>query len=310
MKGTPWEKWFPGDWERDGCVQKCSLATKGAWFEMLNVMFSENSDNVSGSLADLGRLIGATESEALAAINEIDKNGVANVTRHAPSQKNTTIITLTSRRRKRDLSRKKSAAGRAKKYRVTQESRENNASVTGERLDVRCQTSEIRDTKATTLCDSGESAHGTESASAQTTKKPKKRSATAKGDPLEKLPTVAAFYPKLCGLFEIAYPSVKHKPTICERGRKYKNELRLAVKDGISEQDLVATLQWWLTHADAVEWRETYCRSIMSLRIEKNNGTKIAQMNARRTKSMAPDRKEYSPPKIERGRTTDGELPF
>jgi hypothetical protein len=31
-------QWYPGDWRRDTALQSCSIAARGLWVEMLNLM--------------------------------------------------------------------------------------------------------------------------------------------------------------------------------------------------------------------------------------------------------------------------------
>lgn len=78
----PWMKWWPSRWRGDPAVQACSLAARGAWHEILNVMQQEDSDGVlliGGEPPDaetIARLLGCTEREWKAAEAELDKRRV------------------------------------------------------------------------------------------------------------------------------------------------------------------------------------------------------------------------------------------
>lgn len=64
-----WTKWWPRRWRGDAAVQACSLAARGAWREILDIMDLEGSGGfflVGGEVPDsetIARLLGCTERE-------------------------------------------------------------------------------------------------------------------------------------------------------------------------------------------------------------------------------------------------------
>lgn len=77
-----WLKWWPRRWRGDPAVQACSLAARGAWNEILNVMHLEDSGGyllIGGEVPDtetIARLLGCTEREWKAVESELERRKV------------------------------------------------------------------------------------------------------------------------------------------------------------------------------------------------------------------------------------------
>lgn len=88
MAGTIWTKFFWSDWETDQALRLCSLAAQGLWMRMLCVAAGHDPIGyvaVAGrglTETDLARLTGASESEVVSLLGELDRNGVFSRDRH------------------------------------------------------------------------------------------------------------------------------------------------------------------------------------------------------------------------------------
>jgi len=82
-----WYAWYPGDYQRDNNVRVCSLAARGLWHEMLDIMhdapvrgtltIGESSTNaLQMTYKQLARRAGVSEAECTELINELEEAGV------------------------------------------------------------------------------------------------------------------------------------------------------------------------------------------------------------------------------------------
>jgi hypothetical protein len=139
---TPAFQFYPGDWLKDPCLAQCSLATKGAWIELLAHMHeSETPGKLEGTYLNFARMCRCTEEEIKAAILELQETKTATVIigSNAESQKVTqrsnVKVTVINRRMfkafkdKQDAARRQSEF-RARKREVTQESQQSNEDIT------------------------------------------------------------------------------------------------------------------------------------------------------------------------------------
>jgi len=88
-----WEKWEYRRWLSDQEVGRATLAARGLWAEALNVMMANDTDRLTGTVAQLARMLRCSEAECAAAIKELKETGVADVTeRNAPGGNLSTIL--------------------------------------------------------------------------------------------------------------------------------------------------------------------------------------------------------------------------
>jgi hypothetical protein len=82
----PWLKWFPSDWRADPKVRSCSLASRGLWLEMLNLMHEATPYGhltIGGramTVAELARQAAATEKEVANGLKELKSADVYSLT--------------------------------------------------------------------------------------------------------------------------------------------------------------------------------------------------------------------------------------
>jgi hypothetical protein len=80
-------RWYPSEWRNDISLQACSLAARGLWVEMLNIMWAapirgtltigpdvEHAKQIECS--ELARLVGTDEQSCLAALDELESHGI------------------------------------------------------------------------------------------------------------------------------------------------------------------------------------------------------------------------------------------
>jgi len=102
---------YPADILGDLDIQRCSLATKGAWMWSLLEMWRCGRSEVSGSFEDFAHDWRCTPEAAENAINELETRDVTDVT------KSNGIVTLECRRLKRREIARKNGAERVAKHR-------------------------------------------------------------------------------------------------------------------------------------------------------------------------------------------------
>ena len=128
MAKKPALLWYPGDWLKDQAVRKCSLAAKGAWRELLDLMHADDRDCLSGTVAEFARLLSTTEAEAAAVLTELVANEVCDiddmprVTFPSRVTERDLKVTVVSRRLRRERISRESHALRQEKYRKSKSS--------------------------------------------------------------------------------------------------------------------------------------------------------------------------------------------
>lgn len=87
MAKLPAFQFYPGDWRRDVALQRCSIAARGVWLELMCLMHDGvpygHLATEQGSITDprvIGRLIGCTPREVTRALEELNRGGVCSVT--------------------------------------------------------------------------------------------------------------------------------------------------------------------------------------------------------------------------------------
>lgn len=125
MGKAPAFQFYPKDWRGDSQLQMASLATRGAWHEMICCMWdAPERGKLTGTKDGLARLLGCSLSDFEFAINEITSLNIGTVTE---SHGNITVI---CRRMVRDESERTGSRKRSYKYRERHESRPNHANIT------------------------------------------------------------------------------------------------------------------------------------------------------------------------------------
>jgi len=134
----PWMKFYPADWSQD--VAPLSLRSRGAWITILCAMWrSEKRGELSLPLIGFCRLLGASEAETTIVLQELDVTGIASRVTGADKK-----VTLMCRRMIREHNSYRNHALRQQRYRAAHQC---DASVTGEKSEVRSQKSEVREDK-------------------------------------------------------------------------------------------------------------------------------------------------------------------
>ena len=79
----PWLKFYASDWRSDQAVHSCSLAARGLWIDMLCLMFEADGslriNNKPIGSKQLAQLVGVTQKECDALLNELSEFGVFSV---------------------------------------------------------------------------------------------------------------------------------------------------------------------------------------------------------------------------------------
>ena len=92
--------WFKFDfkvWRTDSDLRRCSLETRGFWLEILCIMHETGEYILTGSFAELARMVGCESAEAARCVTELKRTNTANVTiGHGE-------VTIMSRRMEREL---------------------------------------------------------------------------------------------------------------------------------------------------------------------------------------------------------------
>jgi len=80
MAGKPAFQFYPGDWLKDSSLGMCEPATRGIWIDLLCAMHESPSGyRIEGTAAALARVCRCSPDEMAQAIDELDRNGVADV---------------------------------------------------------------------------------------------------------------------------------------------------------------------------------------------------------------------------------------
>lgn len=118
---------YPGDWRKDPCLSRCSPATRGVWMDLLCDIHSlDDRGAIAGTIDQLARATGCFPADMATALAELEATGTADVTKSGD------VVTVISRRFKREWHERNGAKLRKKKQRgggdrsaVTDESHEN-----------------------------------------------------------------------------------------------------------------------------------------------------------------------------------------
>lgn len=85
-KRLPWRKWYSKDWRGDAPLRMCSFAARGLWADLLSLMHESKHcgflfvDEVVPTPRQLAGLLGGSEKEIKALLDELANNGVYSVT--------------------------------------------------------------------------------------------------------------------------------------------------------------------------------------------------------------------------------------
>lgn len=99
-KNLPWFKFFPRDWMTDEKLRRCPQATRCFWLEAICHMYLSDTVSLTGSCDDLSRILSCTVAEVHTAVSDLRMSGAADV------EERNSIITLTSRRRVKEMRRR------------------------------------------------------------------------------------------------------------------------------------------------------------------------------------------------------------
>jgi hypothetical protein len=110
-----WVKWFPTDWASEPGLRLCEAATRGIWFELLNLMFLMKVAKVVGTEDELSKQCMCRTSQMQLALKELSRFQIAEITYSngnvgAPSKTindqlnsaDSVTVTVLSRRLKRE----------------------------------------------------------------------------------------------------------------------------------------------------------------------------------------------------------------
>jgi len=90
-------KFHTGDWLKDPKLSMCDPATRGIWIDALCAMHEDGrSGTLTGSLAQIARVLRCTESALHSALNDLTSTGAASV------DERNGIVTLVNRRMQRE----------------------------------------------------------------------------------------------------------------------------------------------------------------------------------------------------------------
>lgn len=103
---------YTGDWKKDTALAKCSLATRGAWIEMLFAMHDNGrTGTLTGTLRELAQICRCSEDEVLKTLKELKRSLSAHVTF---GRKN---VTVTNRRMQREHKLRQGSKLRVRRHR-------------------------------------------------------------------------------------------------------------------------------------------------------------------------------------------------
>jgi hypothetical protein len=119
-------QFYPGDWRKDPCLARCSPATRGVWLDLLCAIHNlDDRGAITGTIDQLARATGCFPTDMEPALAELEATNTADVT------KSEGVVTVVSRRFKREWHERNGAKLRKQKQRfgcveidVTPESRQ------------------------------------------------------------------------------------------------------------------------------------------------------------------------------------------
>lgn len=108
----PWMQFNTGDWLKDPRLSMCLPATRGIWIDAIAAMHEcGRSGSLSGSPEQLSRVLRCTEPALMAAIDDLQTTGTADLTLRNG------VITMVNRRMLREQKERTSGAERQKRLR-------------------------------------------------------------------------------------------------------------------------------------------------------------------------------------------------
>jgi hypothetical protein len=116
---------YTGDWLKDPAVRRCSLAARGAVFDLVCLMHAGGTYEITATPDEFARMIGCSPEQWTAVLGEIDRTQALRKTLRVTDSN--AEITLTSRRLEREH---KSNTANAKRQKRHRERRRSNAKVT------------------------------------------------------------------------------------------------------------------------------------------------------------------------------------
>lgn len=112
MGKRPSFQFYPGDWMKDPALSMCEPATRGIWVDLLCAIHElDHAGQVTGTPEQLSRLCRCSVAQFVDALTEI------RLTRSADVSERNGIVTVTSRRMKRDSIEREKINERVKKHR-------------------------------------------------------------------------------------------------------------------------------------------------------------------------------------------------
>jgi hypothetical protein len=118
---------YSGDWKKDPQLSKCSLAARGAWFELLLSMHENGrTGKLTGTIEELAQLVRCTPRELLRALDELERTRAAEVKKkkakintkvNQSKTSHVTRVTVINRRMKREAKVRDDAALRMRRHR-------------------------------------------------------------------------------------------------------------------------------------------------------------------------------------------------
>lgn len=118
------EWWFQFDvdaWRRSPKIRLLDAVARGAWLEMICVMFVEDTYFVEGTPGDIARMCSLSPDEIASAVEQLERHGAADVERDGE------VLTVISRRRKEAHDKRESDRERKRKQRGADEEPEQTA---------------------------------------------------------------------------------------------------------------------------------------------------------------------------------------
>lgn len=133
----PWFQFYPGDWLQD--TRMLDLQSKGAWFEIINVMWTAPERGVlSGTLEEFSLLLGCYIDDTSTILDRFERLKICDFSRDGNG-----IVTLKCRRMVREEAERENNRERVAKFRKKQSSNGDvTPDVTDKKSEVRSQKSE------------------------------------------------------------------------------------------------------------------------------------------------------------------------
>lgn len=112
-RNLPWMRFFVGDWLNDPRLSLCSPSTRGVWIDLIAAMHIDGREGeITATEVQLARLCRCSPDQVLAAIDELESTGAAQVTRAGNG-----LVTVLCRRMAREAKARSQALERVKRHR-------------------------------------------------------------------------------------------------------------------------------------------------------------------------------------------------